>query len=388
MNEDNVEAPPMSDPPQTEVSQKQKETAAPIDDTYPPDRSLPLSFKFHRARSIYLGQMEVSGELSNVCEHEQYLMLRDENRALVEQISALKEEVKKLKDQKKQKNEKVTSSLITEKLTEKTKESEALNEQNAKLVKDLRIQTTVDDCNTSLSRELAKKTKECQVLNVQNTKLVEDLRIKIGVDASNVSMAIELAKQRRECKLLQDINAKLAEQSERQYPEPIPKKINELTVKYEDVVKRLKEKESFMLQPNTPLFSSFNVFTEIIVSNYWWTAKYKSDTAKHDKKIETLHSQLIIVEETKKTLEVKYYKWEAWRQAIKKEFHSRQLTEKDDQTFIELFDQYERFYTIAQQGPKCDYQEDFTVTGGNHNKLMEVKRANVVLKKKINEILF
>ncbi|KAF6155811.1 hypothetical protein GIB67_039142 [Kingdonia uniflora] len=56
MNEDNVEAPPMSDPPQTKVSQKHKETAAPINDTYPPDRSLLLSFKFHRARSIYLGQ--------------------------------------------------------------------------------------------------------------------------------------------------------------------------------------------------------------------------------------------------------------------------------------------------------------------------------------------
>ncbi|KAF6176075.1 hypothetical protein GIB67_000169, partial [Kingdonia uniflora] len=54
MNEDNAEASPMYDEPQTEVSQK--EIAAPIDDTYPPDRSLLLSFKFHRARSIYLGQ--------------------------------------------------------------------------------------------------------------------------------------------------------------------------------------------------------------------------------------------------------------------------------------------------------------------------------------------
>ncbi|KAF6152959.1 hypothetical protein GIB67_037437 [Kingdonia uniflora] len=44
----------MSEEPQTEVSQK--ETATPIDDTYPPDKSLLLSFKFHRARFIYLGQ--------------------------------------------------------------------------------------------------------------------------------------------------------------------------------------------------------------------------------------------------------------------------------------------------------------------------------------------
>ncbi|KAF6146255.1 hypothetical protein GIB67_011727 [Kingdonia uniflora] len=54
MNEDNVETPPISEEPQTEVSQE--EIAAPIDDTYPPDRSFLLSFKFHRARSIYLGQ--------------------------------------------------------------------------------------------------------------------------------------------------------------------------------------------------------------------------------------------------------------------------------------------------------------------------------------------
>ncbi|KAF6142721.1 hypothetical protein GIB67_018432 [Kingdonia uniflora] len=54
MNEYNVEAPPMCEEPQIEVSPK--ETAAPIDDTYPPDRSLLLSFKSHRARSIYLSQ--------------------------------------------------------------------------------------------------------------------------------------------------------------------------------------------------------------------------------------------------------------------------------------------------------------------------------------------
>ncbi|KAF6135285.1 hypothetical protein GIB67_021647, partial [Kingdonia uniflora] len=56
MNEDNVEPPPMADPPQTEVSQNYKETAVPIDNSYLPDRSMLLSFKFYRVRSIYLGQ--------------------------------------------------------------------------------------------------------------------------------------------------------------------------------------------------------------------------------------------------------------------------------------------------------------------------------------------
>ncbi|KAF6167697.1 hypothetical protein GIB67_017192 [Kingdonia uniflora] len=43
---------------------------------------------------------------------------------------------------------------------------------------------------------------------------------------------------------------------------------------------------------------------------------------------------------------------EAWCQAMKKEFHSGELAEKDNPTFIKIFDQYIRFYTIAQQGPK------------------------------------
>ncbi|KAF6154766.1 hypothetical protein GIB67_032378 [Kingdonia uniflora] len=54
----------------------------------------------------------------------------------------------------------------------------------------------------------------------------------------------------------------------------LQKKIDELTVKYEDDVKRLKEKELFVM----------------IASNYRWVAKCKSDTAIHDKKIRTLVS--------------------------------------------------------------------------------------------------
>ncbi|KAF6147502.1 hypothetical protein GIB67_021328 [Kingdonia uniflora] len=399
MNEDNVEAPPMSDPPQAEVSKKQKETAAPIDDTSLVvsacttmlqhgttivrdlvmfaglDRISEISYERYNAGLIFvicehwqpetntfyfslgemtlslddvqhliglsadgdvpitegaasridgkqftgyttLLEMEVNVELPNVCEREQYLMLRDENKALVEQILALKEEVQMLKDQKKTLNDVVHEQYIKSfeelpaKLEKKTKECEALNEKNTKLVKDLRLQAAVDDCNTSLSRELAKK--------------------------------------RREYKLLQYINAKLAEQLERQHPELVP----------------------------------------IIASNHRWRAKYKFDTAIHDKKIETLRSQLIIVEEMKKTLEVEHYKWEACRQAMKKEFHGGELAEQDDPTFIKLFDQYDRLCTIAQQGPKGDYQGDFIVTGGNQGKIMKVRRANVVLKKKINKTLF
>ncbi|KAF6149014.1 hypothetical protein GIB67_009633, partial [Kingdonia uniflora] len=149
-------------------------------------------------------------------------------------------------------------------------------------------------------------------------------------------------------KLFEKLLAKLEEKlvvipkGETVHSRDLQKNIDELTAKYEDVVKRLKEKESF-------------------------------------------RSQLIIVYEMKKKLEVEYYEW---LQAIKKEFYSGELAEKDDPIFIELFDQYDRFYTIAQQGPKGDYQEDFTVTGENQDKLIEVRRADVVLKKKINETLF
>ncbi|KAF6154392.1 hypothetical protein GIB67_008801 [Kingdonia uniflora] len=196
--------------------------------------------------------MEVSRELPNVCEHEKYLMLRDENKALVEQISVLKEEVQKMKDQKK---------------FEEMKEDRILND----------------------------------VVHEQYVKSFKKLPAKLEEKLAVIPKG-----------------------------EPVPsrdlqKKIVELTVKYEDVVKRLKEKESF-----------------IITSNYRWVAKCKSDTVIHDKKIETL---------------------EAWRQAMKKEFHSGELAEKDDPTFIELFDQYNRFYTNTTRAQRQQYARLFTRYG-------------------------
>ncbi|KAF6150490.1 hypothetical protein GIB67_030291 [Kingdonia uniflora] len=430
MNEDNVEASSMSEEPQTEVSPK--ETATPIDDTYPPDRSLLLSFKFHRVRSIYLGQVvwdpyraerrsdhdfnentlfnrltsspdhvepicpnrvvslfariqpipknpkcvEVSGLRTwDGDEPKQYkpkydwvdvfskglwkewiVRSRDRGRRLRGGTCTMCRGATKYKQLRvkieKMKQDRILNDVVHEQYVKSFKKLLAKLEENV----------TMLDCVLHF---------ECQVLNVENTKLVEDMRIKIGVDASNASLAIELAKQRRKCKLPQDINAKLAEHNalvtfeqlvvilkEEAVPSrDLQKKIDELTVKYADAVKR-------------------------------WVAKCKSDTAIHDKKIKALRSQLIIVEEMKKKLEVEHYEWKVWRQAMKKEFHSRELAEKDDLTFIELFDQYDRFYTIAQQGPKGDYQEDFTVTGGNQDKLMDVRRVNVVLKKKINGTLF
>ncbi|KAF6169552.1 hypothetical protein GIB67_028103, partial [Kingdonia uniflora] len=220
----------------------------------------------------------------------------------------------------------------------------------AKLEEKTNLCEVLNDCNESLSWKLTKKRKECQILNVENTKLVEDMRIKARVDASNASLAIGeknasyykismLSWRSSQKDNTQNLSLNVLVAFEQlgiiSKTETVPsrdlqKKIDKLTVKCEDAVKRLKEKESF-----------------IIASNYRWVAKCKSDNAIHDNKIKTLYIQLIIVEVIKKKLEVEYYEWEAWRQAIKKEFHCGELTEKDDPTFNELFDQYNRFYTIA-----------------------------------------
>ncbi|KAF6145450.1 hypothetical protein GIB67_032573 [Kingdonia uniflora] len=476
MNEDNIEAPPMSEEPQTELSQE--EIAAPIDDTYPPDRSLLLSFKFHRARSIYLRQepglsadcdvpiIQGSWPLPKLVEIFKNNLYQDEDffnsmktggqgnsLSLVKlenfyagklekyndsiqnerpdgqkkkAMSALsvartymllcrthighKEDIgfeggspeDKRPEKAKEDNEKERYEMITEKLTEKATECKQLRDENKALVEHIsalkeEVQKMKDQKKQETEKEtyemnkLTEKATECKQLRARIEQMKQDRKLNDVVHKKYVKsiekLPAKLEEKRKECKLLQDINAKLAEQSERQHPEPVHlavipkgeavpscdlhKKINELTVKYKEVVKRLKEKESF-----------------IITSNYRWAAKCKAGTTIHDKKIQTLRCQLIIVEEMKKKLEVEHYEWETWCQAMKKEFYSGEFTEKDDSTFIELFNQYDRFYTIAQQGPKGDYQEDFTVTGGNQDKLMDVRRANVVLKKKINETMF
>ncbi|KAF6159234.1 hypothetical protein GIB67_032005 [Kingdonia uniflora] len=256
MSEDNVEAPPMVDPPQTEVSQKQKEIVAPIDDTYLPDRNLLLIFKFHQARSIYLGQK--SG-CFRVHHHAPTWHLEKEP-TFVRDLAMLATECEQLR--------------VT--------------------IEQMRVDKTLNDV---FHEQFIKSFEELPA------KLEEKLAVILKGDA---------------------------------VPSPnLKKNIDELTIKYEDAIKRLSEKESF-----------------IIASNYRWTTKYKSDTMIHDKKIETL------------------------------------LADKDDPTFIELFDQYDRFYTIVYEGTKGDYQDDFTVKSRNQDKLMEVRKANVVLKKKINKILF
>ncbi|KAF6146594.1 hypothetical protein GIB67_008880, partial [Kingdonia uniflora] len=57
-----------------------------------------------------------------------------------------------------------------------------------------------------------------------------------------------------------------------------------------------------------------------------------------------------------------YYGIEVWRQALKKALAREGMGDMGDPTFEELFEQNERFFTIAQQGPKGDYQENLVST--------------------------
>ncbi|KAF6139137.1 hypothetical protein GIB67_009980 [Kingdonia uniflora] len=247
--------------------------------------------------------MYVSGEPSNVVQHEQYLLLRDENKLLVEHILGLSEEVQKLKEQKKQENE--ATSRITEKLSENLRECEQLRVTIEEIKEDKILNHVVHEQFIKSFEELPVKLEEnikgCQALNEQSVKLVEDLKIRAGVDDCNPSLSWEFANKTKQCELLEDINAKLTEQLNWQLLPPIP---------------------------------------------------------------------------------------EVWRQTMKIEFKSGELADKDNLTFIKLFDQYDKFYTIAQQGPNGDYRDDFTLTGGTRDKVMEVRRANVLVKKKIDKTLF
>ncbi|KAF6139122.1 hypothetical protein GIB67_009965 [Kingdonia uniflora] len=68
--------------------------------------------------------------------------------------------------------------------------------------------------------------------------------------------------------------------------------------------------------------------------------------------------KLVNVEEMMKSLEVNNSEWEIWRQALMKAVASKGMGDMGDPTFEELFEKNKRFFTIAQQGPKGDYQED------------------------------
>ncbi|KAF6162658.1 hypothetical protein GIB67_013272, partial [Kingdonia uniflora] len=95
------------------------------------------------------------------------------------------------------------------------------------------------------------------------------------------------------------------------------------------------------------------------------------------------HKKLDNSEKRKKTLEVDNNEWKIWRQAFKKVLTSDGMGDMGDPTFEELIEQNERFFIIAQQGPKGDYQEDLVFTAVNLENLVIARREKMAKKKKM-----
>ncbi|KAF6135639.1 hypothetical protein GIB67_028210, partial [Kingdonia uniflora] len=87
-------------------------------------------------------------------------------------------------------------------------------------------------------------------------------------------------------------------------------------------------------------------------------------------------------------LEVNNSEWEVWRQTLKKALVSEGIGDMGDPTFEKRFEQNKIFFTIAQQGPKGDYQEDLVSTEVTLENVIIARREKMAKKKKIQELLF
>ncbi|KAF6144869.1 hypothetical protein GIB67_001880, partial [Kingdonia uniflora] len=79
---------------------------------------------------------------------------------------------------------------------------------------------------------------------------------------------------------------------------------------------------------------------------------------------------------------------EIWRQTLKKALANEGMGDMGDPTFEKLFEQNKRFFTIAQQGPNKDYQEDLVSTVVTLENVVIARREKMAKKKKIQELLF
>ncbi|KAF6158013.1 hypothetical protein GIB67_008142 [Kingdonia uniflora] len=93
--------------------------------------------------------------------------------------------------------------------------------------------------------------------------------------------------------------------------------------------------------------------------------------------------KLVNAEEGMNSLEVNNSEWEVWSQTLKKALASKGMGDIGDPTFEELFEQNEIFFTIAQQGPKGDYQEDLVFTAVTLENVIIARREKMAKKKKI-----
>ncbi|KAF6136773.1 hypothetical protein GIB67_020095, partial [Kingdonia uniflora] len=96
------------------------------------------------------------------------------------------------------------------------------------------------------------------------------------------------------------------------------------------------------------------------------------------------------------TLAKKYEDLLAAHEDIKKKLIAKEdfalasegMRDMGDPTFKEIFEQNERFFTIAQQGPKGDYQEGLVSTAVTLENVVIARREKMAKKKKMQELLF
>ncbi|KAF6160200.1 hypothetical protein GIB67_016636 [Kingdonia uniflora] len=220
----------------------------------------------------------------------------------------------------------------------------ALNDQLQKLEEDKEKES---EANINLRKALKEKTSECDLLKETIEQMKEKIKLKRVVDDV-----------KRES--LKVVNTLLIEQIDLQIPSTIPlavlqshqpvpdttqaKKYEDLLVAHEDVKKKLIAKEDF-------------------------------------------REKLVNAKERMKSLEANNSEW-VWRQTLKKALVSKGMGDMGDPTFEELFEQNERLFTIAQQGPKGDYQKDLVSTAVTLKNVIITRREKMVKKKKIQELLF
>ncbi|KAF6148887.1 hypothetical protein GIB67_014258 [Kingdonia uniflora] len=270
------------------------------------------------------------------------------------------------------------SEDIAEQYDAPTSECDLLKETIEQMKAEIELKRVVDEqCAlefADLPRQLDAKILEYKNLEEKFLSLEAELRQKSSLDDCNQSLSVELNKKCKETESLKTVNALLMEQIDLQLPsatplavlqshQPVPdtaltKKYEDLLAAHEDIKKKLIAKEDFRQK----LVNAEERMKSLEANNSEW------------------HKELVTSEERKKTLEVDNNEWKA--------LASEGMGDMGDPTFKELFEQNERFFTIAQQEPKGDYQEDLVSTTVTLENVIIARREKMAKKKKMQELLF
>ncbi|KAF6175088.1 hypothetical protein GIB67_039001 [Kingdonia uniflora] len=267
-----------------------------------------------------------------------------------QQITALNDQLQKPKKDKEKESE--ANINLRDALKEKISECDLLKETSEQMKAEIELKHVVNEQCTLEFTDLPKQL-DAKILEYKN------------LEAKNKSLEAELrSKSCKEIESLKAVNTILMEQIDIQLPpttplvvlqshQPVPdttlaKKYEDLLAAHEDVKKKLITKEDFINNDldiqRQKLVNAGERMKSLEANNSEW------------------HKKLVNSEERKKTLEVNNNEWEVWHQALKKALESEGMGDMGDPTFEELFEHNERFFTITQQGPKGDYQENLVST--------------------------